>query len=440
MQSYSDDALIISFPDLTHREASVLAREMQQELESDLLEAGEQDFDIRVYRENPTDQSLGASLLLGGAGVILSKILWGTAEGIAGDLGNRLGQRLVGKIETLLKKYNTRGKIRISDSQEVTLGTEPDNKIKRMTELNGLGVVILGASEYPYMPDDRLDNPNLQRSAEAVKKLFSTHPPHSVFQKVEILDLFNADIRVDGIVDHIEQMVKENPDINDLIFYYCGHGTYFGNNDQKYCLLLKNNIKKREMLTSIVIEDFQYLIDASNFFNKRIYFIIDACHAGAASEIFQDVRPIHAIKQQIDKLFVAKGRAILAAANKEKAAVGEDGNGLTMFTGALKAVLSCEAGLPNCYLSLEDLHKEITDYIRIKYNRRDGVIPECYTPGNIWGHISRTPIFMTGDIRQIAPEFESDPNEGEERQKKAEKQFMLGEAYYFGQVFMRRTP
>ncbi|WP_316862871.1 caspase family protein [uncultured Cohaesibacter sp.] len=448
MRSHSDDTVVISFPDLSHREASVLAMEMRRELEKDLLEAGEQDFALRLYRENPSDQSLGASLLFGGAGVILGDLGFEVIKGAA----NETGRVLVRKIEALLKKYNTRGRIWKRDNQEIILGSRPDNEIRRMTELNALGVVILGASEFPNMPDDGLDNPNLKNSAEAVKRLFSERSAHSVFQKVEILDLFNTDLRADRIVDQIEQHVEDHPDINDLIIYYCGHGTYSGNNDQKYCLLLKNNINKKESFRSIVMEDFEYLIDNSNFCNKRIYFIIDACYAGAAVKHFQFVRPIQMIKQQIDALFVAKGRAILAAASKEKAAVGDDGSGLTMFTGAMIAVLSGESGHPPAYLSLEDLHKEITDYIGLRYKRRDGVVPECHTPGNVTEHISRTPIFVAGNqLPPILPEksdlpsqAQDDPvftkSDGEQdspddlvkRQKEAEKLFKWGEQYYLG--------
>ena len=77
-----------------------------------------------------------------------------------------------------------------------------------------------------------LDNPAFERSARIIQKTLTSE--YLLFKETKQLNLFDASLSPLGTIERIETFIDENPDINDFLFYYCGHGSYL--RDRSYFL------------------------------------------------------------------------------------------------------------------------------------------------------------------------------------------------------------
>jgi len=235
----SPDSITIAFPDATPAEAAVIA----QELERELLTAGLAADSIRIARTNDEAMDLGgAVLILGGLGLtFLEEAVKGAGYEIGKAVGRKVAQKLPEAIENALdwicRRHRTAAEIKGPDSTTWTIGRDYRRSLLPSGAPAGLGVlgiVILGASQFPHMNDATLDNAAFGRSAGKAKTLFS--PPHTAFAKAEVLDLFDRDMQPFEVLDAIEGHIDAHPDMRDLLIYYCGHGSF--QRDGTYFLML----------------------------------------------------------------------------------------------------------------------------------------------------------------------------------------------------------
>jgi hypothetical protein len=380
-------AVVISFPDLSPAEASILAKELSQELS--LLDGVAAD-QIALLRSSDDAQDL-CSILAIAAGSGLAAGLIELAKDAGKELVkgafNRAGQKALDAILPILRKRRARAKVETPSGDAVILGEENSRPAapgsvadaETLADLKTLGLVILGASTFPhYPPSLKLDKEAFKHSAELAKTVLS--PAHTVFHKVEVLDLFDQDLRPDEIVDRIEALVERSTDMHDVVLYYCGHGDFLAGREHTYYLALKGTKPGREEYTGLAIKQFRTMIEAKGVLSRRrCTFILDCCYASEAVNAFFQSTGL-------------RGIAFLTASDKDQLARSSGSyKGATLFTGTLGEVLTAEeAGVK--LLSLGDLCAAMGKRIK----DRQGAIPQCHAPRQMDGDISRIPMFLVG--------------------------------------------
>ena len=392
----TSDTVSITFPDLSAAEASILAQELAAALAEDGVPAG----NITRQRGSTDAQDMGAIVLVA-AGAYLFDLAKDAGREFVKGAANRAGQRAM---DAILRKWGTRARIEGAGKPTVILGEQhkriaPPRSIEQaqtLSDLKSLGVVLLGASTFPnYSAEKKLDNPAFKRSAELARQLFS--PAHTVFREAHVLDLFDQDLRPDDIVDRIEDHVTRHPDMRDVVLYYCGHGDFLPDRDRTYYLALKGTRPGRESATGLGLKSFRLMIEQQGtLINKRCTFFLDCCFAGAAVDAFQLSGLDPMIEAQVRDL-PSRGFALLTAADRNLPAMGRDGQGATMFTGALAEVLTGRGTPGGKQLSLGDLCAETARHIKQKHGF-DGVVPQCHAPGQSDGDVSRVPMFVIMNV------------------------------------------
>lgn len=400
----NDQFVSISFPDLSPAEASQLAAEFEEELRR----AGANADEVRRERASADGQDLGSILILASsvAGPYLLELAKHAGKEFVGGAANESGKIIARKVMGyLLKKWNTRASIACSGQPLVIVGEartnrEPASPLPRGTrlrDLKTLGVVLVGASQFPNYPAE-ISNKAFARSAQLARQSFETR---TIFRDVFVEDMFDQDVDPLAIVDRIEMFAAAHADMQDLIFYYCGHGEFLPERlGRSYYLLLKGTRPATAHRTALVLNEFTYMMDSRPALrDRRFYMILDSCFAGAAVDAFQGGAEA-AVGQQIDAYVPPKGWALLAASDKKHPAIGADGAGATMFMGGVADVLVGKAMGTTPRLSLSDLAEAIRHYLAKKHPN-EAVLPQCHSPRQADGDISRMPIFWTGTIMPI---------------------------------------
>ncbi len=406
--------IVISFLGLSPAEASILAKELKQEL---LLLDGVTADQIRLVRASDDAQDVGSILAIAmqaGLGLSLADLARAAAKGVVAGAASRVGQGVVDAVWPTLRKWGARAKVKTPSGELVILGEDFGSPaaprsaadLETLADLKTLGLVILGASTFPHYPASRkLDNAAFKRSAELAKKVLS--PAHTVFRNVEVLDLFDQALRPDDIVDRIEDHVEAHPRIRDVVLYYCGHGDLLPDREHTYYLVLKGTKPGREVTTGLGIKQFRTMIDAKGVLTRRrCTFILDCCFAGEAAGAWQSAGLNTLIGKQIRDVLPSSGFAFLTASDKDERAWGRGGHkDATMFTGALAEVLTADTfGAKR--LSLNDLCAAMAERIRDRHGWKEAVIPQCHAPRQVDGDISRIPMFLAGNPGLVRPRLE----------------------------------
>ena len=257
------------------------------------------------------------------------------------------------------------------------------------SDLGTLGVVLLGASVFPHM--EGLDNPAFARSAAAVSGLFAA--PGPLFRDTAVLDLFDGDHAPGDVADAIEAHIDAHPGMADVLLYYCGHGSFL--RDRTYFLTLRGTRPGREASTGLQPRNLRHDLEA-RLANRRLYLILDCCFAGAAVKEFMGPDVGRVMETAVHEALPPGGWVVLAAAASSVPAMAPAGRELTMFTGALAAVLR-GAERP---LSFDDIAAQARNVIRREYGS-GGVLPECHAPRQIGGDLRRTALFGGGSAQRV---------------------------------------
>ena len=369
------------------------------EFEQEMIRAGATSQEVHRDRASADSQDLGSILILAGsiAGPYLLELAKHAGKEFVGGAANEAGRRAMGY---LLKKWNTRATVVCSGQPPVTVGDAPANTARahplpkgtRLQDLKTLGVVLVGASKFPHYPGE-ISSPAFARSAELARQSFETR---TIFRDVVVENMFDEDVDDEAIVDRIEKMVALNPEMKDIIFYYCGHGEFLPEIlGRHYYLLLKGTRPHSADRTGLVLNRFSYVMDQRPAMrDRRFYVMLDSCFAGAAVNAFQGGAEV-AIGEQLDAYVPPKGWALFAASDRKHPAVGADGAGATMFMGGVADVLAGKAQGAASRLTLSDL-AETTRHYLAKKHPNEAVLPQCHSIRQADGDISRVPIFWTG--------------------------------------------
>lgn len=393
----TSDGITIRFLDLPPSDATVAAKELAVELKQVGLAEG----DVQLSRSSDDAQDLG-SILLVGAGAWLYEVLKEAGKefvvGAARGAGQKAGREAV---EWLLKKWQTRAVVTTADGRELEIGSRPSSTVGTRTKadaetlagIKSAAIVLMGASQFPHYPAElKLDNPAFKQSAEDVKAVLT--PEYTVFRNAYALDLFDTNLRPDEIVDKIEEHVTRYDDVRDVFIYYCGHGDFLTDRDRNFYLTLKSTRHGREATTGLRLRDFRLMLEQqAHLHNKRCYFIVDSCFASAAVEAFQGTSMEAVVASQFDDLLPQRGMAFLTAVDKKLPAIGRDGSGRTMFSGALVDVLRGHSGTTSGPWDLATLKEKMTSHIKALHGMA-GMLPQCHAPQQSDGDVSRVPLFL----------------------------------------------
>ncbi len=385
MTNSTRDFLAIEFPGATPAEAAILA----QECAAKLRDAGIAPASIQIARTDQEAMDLGGLLLV--LAPLGYAFLEGAVKGAGGEAGKAIYEKIKAALGTLSRRHRTPIQIKGADGIAGTIGNEfqtasPSGKAG--AGLGKLGIVLLGASEFPHMNDPTLNNPAFGRSASLAKKLFS--PPHTAFAKTEVLDLFDKDMQPVGVLDAIEKHIDAHPDMHDLLVYYCGHGSF--QKDKTYYLLLRSTRVGRESVTGFAPRTFRQDLEP-RLIDKRVYFVVDCCFSGAFVDSLQSGSLESTVEEQLSLDMPRRGWTVLTASAKDKVAMAPKGETYTMFTGALAHVIEGGTAAAGVRFNLLDLTDAARTYVTGAWQRQ-AVMPQCISPRQTEGDIARLPIFL----------------------------------------------
>lgn len=401
--------IAVSFPALTADEQAAFARELGQDLIRDGVDAS----GVRIARSDAEAMDLGGLVIIA-AGALGWEFLTSAAKGAGEAVGREAGRDAYGyvrrKVEDLCRRRRIRADVTARGHTWV-LGGEYDraDPAPDLTVLGGragtLGVVILGASRFPYC--DGLDNPAFARSAVAARDLFAA--PGPVFARTAVLDLFDSQAHPGEIVEAIERHIDAHPDMTDVLIYYCGHGSF--TRDRTYFLTLGGTRLGREASTGLKLKDLRHDLE-TRLADRRLYVVLDCCFAGEAAKEFMGASVDQAVEAAIHEALPPGGWLVLAASSASSVAMAPAGHNLTMFTGALVDVLR-RASRP---LSLDQITVETRRAILAAHGGR-AVLPECHAPRQSGGDLRRVPVFggLAAAVRVASPRPAPVPTPAERR-------------------------
>jgi WD40 repeat protein len=375
--------LELSFPDTNSAEASALVSELRREL----LRHGVRPSDIET-RRNQEHMGFVEALVFGGTAI--------------GALANLHGAFTFAQVVLdFAKRKNVTAKLEAKDGNlSVTTDrigvAELQAKLEWLAiqEKRAIGVIFLGASEFPYKPG--LDKASFLNSKEEIAGVLTKK--YLLTKRVAKLDLFDKNDLTHDIVAKIQGFVRSQKSLTDIIIYYCGHGDFLDN--RKYYLTLRGTRENQEATTGLLFDSFAH--DLESVLNgKRTYIILDCCFAGAASEIWMSQGGSAFVAEQIQQNYAPRGTALFVAASADEPALAPNEQDTTLFSGHL--IKALRDGIRNKApaLSLVDL----ADYIRGRIENepiRRRVKPEIHVPRKQDGDVSLSPLF-----RNVAKTHES---------------------------------
>lgn len=206
--------------------------------------------------------------------------------------------------------------------------------------MRNLGVILLGAGTYDHWHD--LDDPRFAASAAAFRAFVSRPGVVLTDSQPRILDLYNLSLSASDITNQIIDFASE-PDIDDLIIYYCGHG-FLSNDRTSYFVSLRTTREKTRTSSSLKVRDLAQDLE-EHLIGKRTFIVFDSCFAGSAAKEFMDAGGASTlIERHIAESFPRSGMAVIAATAGRDVALSKSEDKTTLFTGTLLSVLA--EGLP----------------------------------------------------------------------------------------------
>jgi Caspase domain len=265
--------------------------------------------------------------------------------------------------------------------------------------------IILGASSWPLYKDTLVASTAFLESAREFQKYLLSQRGFGLSSQ-NVLDLFDNPSGPNEILGEISAFLQKQRAVHkgtaapwDLLVYYTGHGGFVG--DQKsYFLAIRTTANSALGASSIRMSDLASVL-RSDALGARRYLILDCCFSAAAYTEYQ-AAPAQAARLQTLESFPRTGTSLLCSSNRRSISVADDGNGRTMFSGALLDILERgDPNLPSDYLSLEEVGTRIQGLIQDKYSD-GGVRPEVLSPDQREGNIANLPLFPNSAHRKAA--------------------------------------
>jgi hypothetical protein len=251
-----------------------------------------------------------------------------------------------------------------------------------------LGIVIFGASFYDFWP--ALDNTQFANSAREFEEALTDRSLIGD-RDTYVLNLFDERLSPSDITNQIVDFVSDSK-FEDIILYYCGHGSLTG--DRKtYMVCLRTTREKTRASTGLKLRDLAHDLD-EHLYGKRLHVVLDACYAGDAVGEFMDAGLDPLIDQNLAETFPRSGVSVFAATGSGDVALAKKGERLTLFTGALLEVI--RGGIATRQHSKRLCWSEVCDQVRSMTRSRYGYkapTPRIVSTRNNDGDITRIPFF-----------------------------------------------
>ena len=211
-------------------------------------------------------------------------------------------------------------------------------------------VILLGASEWPDSPDFP-GSPAFANVARDFRE-YLLNPQQFGLPEENILDLFDTEHGPEKIDQAIRQFLDERIVVmqqagmppRDLLFYFAGHGGFWGKRSEYY-LAVRRTSSDRPYVSGIRVESLATtLTDRARYLRRLI--ILDCCYAAAAFTAFLAEGPAQvAVRQAVDVFKekakrVGKGTSLLCSSGKKVTSLLTPDRTSTMFSKALLHVLT----------------------------------------------------------------------------------------------------
>src|SRR5947207_1834866 len=250
-----------------------------------------------------------------------------------------------------------------------------------------LGVVILGASHFERYAN--LDNAAFLASAQAFRSTISNKTTSLFGDRLSVLDLFDCPGDPAAIFSGVRDFVRKEPDLTDVLVYYCGHGCFL--RDRTYVMLLRDTDPEMAEFTGLQPRFMRSQLER-HLAARRLFLVLDCCFAAAAAQewMSHDAEPF--VMEQFRAAFPARGAVLAVAASKQSVAIAPKGQPLTMFTSGILETLARGIEEADRFLSFRQVIEAVRHHILGRYGPQ-GVVPELHSPMQDRGDIADMPFF-----------------------------------------------
>jgi hypothetical protein len=253
-----------------------------------------------------------------------------------------------------------------------------------------LGLIVFGASNYDYAPEK--NNPRFAASAKAFQELFA-NPNLVPDNTTEVLDLYDQVIYPSEIASKAETFVQ-NGSFDDLIFYYCGHGSAVFS-QRSYSVYLRTT-NPRALHTGLLnIADFRKDVRSwKSSHEQRIMFVLDACYSGDAIDQYNEGMDGAARPMNDAALVPASGISFFTASEAGEIALAKQTDERTLFTGTLVEVVKNGIAIRSELqrISWQDVRDDVLRRTRQRLGD-NAPTPKLQTLEERHGDVSRMPFF-----------------------------------------------
>ena len=261
--------------------------------------------------------------------------------------------------------------------------------------------IVLGAREFPKAVELELHGIRFSNSAFAFRKYLLEKLG---IPRRQILDLFDdagsPDQLLGKIRNFLDRKLEElrNTPLQDLFFYYVGHGFLEGRGVSDLHLAIRETETEELSYTALDIRSLATVIRSRARLARR-YLILDCCYGAAASRAWSQADgPARIAMRNVLEVFPkespTRGTAILSAAESDKEANALGKRELTSFSDGLLYCLEKGREELGERIPLETLHWMLVDYLRKTYGETDSFVrPKVESPEASDGDVAWLPVF-----------------------------------------------
>lgn len=283
--------------------------------------------------------------------------------------------------------------------------------------------LVLGASSFRRAPKLAQGRPFYNSARDFYEYLTGSEGLRLAGENVNWLfdDSRSPSDQLQDIRDFLESrftaIKNEGVQLQDLIFYYVGHGLFSGA-DHTYCLAIRATDERNEGLTSIRASDLASIIrDSARFVRK--FLILDCCFSAAAYKEFQS-GPLTAGRTKLLDELPQRGTTLLCSASAQDPSLAPEGLSRTMFSDSLLKALRQGHPFFGPRLSLSELGDLVKRNIREAYPN-NWVRPEVHSPDQREGDVASVPLFPNAAyFAQKAAEEVRQKDEAQKMREEAE--------------------
>jgi tetratricopeptide (TPR) repeat protein len=296
-------------------------------------------------------------------------------------------------------------------------------------------VVILGAQEWPQCPNVQ-KMPQAGTAARNLENyLFSSSGLG--LPRDNVLNLFDSLSAPAAMIKDVSEFVRRRTAVilnelkrpaADLLIYFVGHGEKLLP-EGTYSLSVQFTEAELQEFTSLSMNDLARLIRGFAR-TLRCYFVLDACHSGAALEAFTDQPPTREEEQAATNCFPDRGLALLCSSSAGDTSKAPEGNAYPMFTDAMLTALSQGHPERSKRLSLRDVKDLCVEWLNKRYEKAK-VWPVVHSPYQFQGgELTDFPLFPNPAAQKVqAPDVVGWEVEHKKQETFEDNPYLLGSVF-----------